>query len=105
MLEGPTANVWWREDGRLLTPSLELPILAGVTRSVVAELAPQLGYDVEEGVFGLDRLAAAGEAFLSSTVREIAPAVSLDGKPIGAGPPGEAAAALQRGLRRLAEEA
>ena len=51
VLEAPTANVWWREGDRLLTPTLELPILAGITRAVLVELAPAAGYEVEEGVF------------------------------------------------------
>jgi branched-subunit amino acid aminotransferase/4-amino-4-deoxychorismate lyase len=101
VLEAPTANVWFREGGTLLTPTLELPILAGVTRSVVVELAPTLGYRVEEGVFPLDRVAAAAEAFLSSTLREIAPAVWLDGAAIAEGKPGEAAVALEQALREL----
>ena len=51
VLEAPTANVWWREGERLLTPTLEQPILAGITRAVLVELAPSAGYEVEEGVF------------------------------------------------------
>src|SRR4029077_15229960 len=39
VLELPTANVFWREGDRLLTPSLDLPILAGVTRGGLLELA------------------------------------------------------------------
>ncbi|HET8558110.1 MAG TPA: aminotransferase class IV, partial [Gaiellaceae bacterium] len=39
VLEAPTANVWWREGDTLLTPSLDLPILAGVTRGILLELA------------------------------------------------------------------
>jgi len=102
VLEAPTANVWWREGRALVTPSLDLPILDGVTRRVVSELAPELGYEVAEGAFPLERLAGADEAFLCSTVREIVGAVALDGSAIGDGRPGEAAAALQAGLRRLA---
>jgi branched-subunit amino acid aminotransferase/4-amino-4-deoxychorismate lyase len=99
VLEAPTANIWWREAERLFTPSLELPILAGITRSVVAELAPKLGCELDEGVYPLERLATADEVFFSSTVREIAPAIELDSEPIGDGKPGEVARALQEALR------
>jgi branched-chain amino acid aminotransferase len=102
VLEAPTANVWWREDRRLYTPSLELPILAGVTRAVLIELAADAAYEVEEGVFPLDRLRSADEAFLSSSVREVMPVVALDGTAIGDGKPGAAAATLQRALRGVA---
>lgn len=99
VLEAPTANVWWREGDRLLTPSLELPILAGITRAVLVELAPALPYEVEEGVFALDRLATAGEVFLSSSVREVMPVTAIDGAAVGTGAPGPAAQALQHALR------
>jgi branched-chain amino acid aminotransferase len=101
-LEGPTSNVWFREGERLCTPALELGILAGVTRSQVLRSASELGYAVEEGCFGLERLAAAEEAFTSSSVREIMPAVELDEAPMGDGMPGSAAAELQAALRRAA---
>lgn len=99
VLEAPTSNVWFREGDRLLTPSLELPILAGVTRVVLQELAPGLGYELEEGEYGLDRVLAADEVFLSSSVREVMPVAAIDGK---AFEPGPAAAALQAALRDAA---
>jgi 4-amino-4-deoxychorismate lyase len=34
VLEGPVTNVWWRRGSTLYTPSLDLGILAGVTRAV-----------------------------------------------------------------------
>jgi branched-subunit amino acid aminotransferase/4-amino-4-deoxychorismate lyase len=104
VLEGPTANLWLREGATLVTPTLELPILAGVTRSVVLELAEGHGYAVEETTFPVERLVEADEIFMSSTVREIAGCVELDGKPIGDGRPGEAAKALQQALRVVARE-
>jgi len=99
VLEAPTSNVWFREDDRLLTPSLALPLLAGVTRAAVLELAPEAGYEVEEGTFELERVLDADEVFLTSSVREVMPAASIDGQPVELGP---AAEALQRGLRGLA---
>jgi 4-amino-4-deoxychorismate lyase len=102
VLEGPVTNVWWRRGSTLFTPALELGILAGVTRAVVAEEAAGLGYDVREGVYALAELAGADEAFTSSSVRELLPIVELDGDPVGDGVPGPAAAELQQALRRAA---
>jgi branched-subunit amino acid aminotransferase/4-amino-4-deoxychorismate lyase len=99
VLEAPTANVWWREGDRLLTPSLDLPILAGVTRALILELASPAGLAVEEGVFPLERLHAADEAFLTSSIREVMPVASVDATPFELGP---AAHALQRALRSRA---
>jgi branched-subunit amino acid aminotransferase/4-amino-4-deoxychorismate lyase len=105
VLECPTSNIWWRCGSELHTPSLDLGILAGVTRTVIVERLPALGYELHEGTYTVDELAGADEAFTSSSVRELMPAVALDGRPIGDGTPGPAARALQAELRRLAGEA
>jgi len=102
LLEAPTANLWWRTGHTLHTPSLELGILAGITRTVVGELAPGLGLKVLDGVFTAEALTSADEAFLSSSTREIMPVVEVDGAPIADGRPGPTATALQAALRRLA---
>ncbi len=99
VLEGTVTNVWWRYGRTLYTPSLDLGILAGVTRAALLELAPALGYDVEEGVYPLQVLLEAEEAFTSSSVREVMPVVDLDHRPIDRGPAGDE---LQEALRRLA---
>jgi 4-amino-4-deoxychorismate lyase len=102
VLEGPVTNVWWRTGDELFTPGLELGILAGVTRATLLESAAGLGYGVREGSFPVDDLAAAEEAFTSSSVREVMPMIELDGRALGDGRPGPAAAALQEALRRAA---
>ena len=99
VLEGPVTNVWWRAATTLFTPSLDLGILAGVTRATLIELAPDCGYAVEEGAFPLAQLLAADEAFTSSSVREVMPLVEVDGTTLGRGP---AADELQAALRELA---
>ncbi len=99
VLEGPVTNVWWRVGEVLRTPSLDLGILAGVTRKVVLRLAPALGYEVEEGAFGVDDLRSADEVFTSSSVRELMPVVAVDGAAVGRGP---ASGELQDALRAAA---
>ncbi len=96
VLEAPTANVFWREGDLLLTPSLDLPILAGVTRGLLIEIAKR---ETVEGVFPLARLLEADEVLLSASVREVMPVASVDGATFDLGP---AAHELQRELRRLA---
>ena len=99
VLEGPTTNIWWRRGRTLFTPSLDLGILAGVTRAAMLELASAEGYEIEEGAYGLTELLAAEEAFTTSSVREVMPVTELDGAPISRGP---AADELQAALRRAA---
>jgi 4-amino-4-deoxychorismate lyase len=99
VLEGPTTNIWWRRGRTLRTPSLELGILAGVTRAAVLEHAAAAGYEVVEGTFSLGELAGADEAFTSSSIREVMPVTELDARAIGRGP---AADELQAALRREA---
>ena len=100
VLEGPVTNIWWREGETLLTPSLEVGILAGETRAALLELAASEGRPVEQGVYPLERLLAADEVFTSSSIRELMPVVEIDGQPFDMGP---VAAALQQSLRRAAE--
>jgi 4-amino-4-deoxychorismate lyase len=102
VLEGPVTNIWWRRGRQLFTPALDLGILAGVTRSTLLEEADGLGYAVREGAYPVEELAAAEEAFTSSSVREVMPVIELDGAPVGAGAPGPAAGELQAALRRAA---
>ena len=99
VLEGPVTNVWWRRGRTLYTPSLDLGILAGETRAALLQLAPDLGYEVEQGAYPAADLAGAEEAFTSSSVREVLPAVEVDGRALGRGP---AADDLQAELRRVA---
>jgi 4-amino-4-deoxychorismate lyase len=99
VLEGPVTNIWWRRGRTLFTPQLALGILAGVTRAVLQESAPKLGYEVVEGAFSVDELVASEEAFTSSSVREVLPIVEIDGHALGRGPASEE---LQTALRGAA---
>ncbi|MDZ7850212.1 MAG: aminotransferase class IV [Halodesulfurarchaeum sp.] len=84
--EGTTANVFFVADGVLHTPSLEGPILPGVTREVVLDLAADLEIPVETGRYRLKKVEDADELFLTNTTGEVWPVGTLDGREFAIGP-------------------
>lgn len=105
VLECPVSNVWWSYGDVLETPTLDLGILAGVTRAEVIRAATELGLHVQEGRFQTSRLAGAAEVFTSSSVREIMPAIAVDDATVGDGSPGPTAHRIQSALRAAATNA
>ncbi len=71
VIEGPTFTVAWVHDGVLETPTLDLGILASITRHVVLEAAAAIGLEVREDRFPLERLETADEAMGLSTLKEV----------------------------------
>ncbi len=101
-LEGPTSSIGWVIDDVLHFPSLELGVLASVTRIVVEQVADEIGVEVATGVHPLGTVLGADEVLIMSTVKEVLPVVAVDGQPFPSGP---VTAALAAGFaRRVAEE-
>lgn len=91
--EGTSANIFLVRRGsddqlELATPALECAILPGTTRSWLLDWGERVGLRRVEGLLRHADLAAADEAFLSSSVAGILPVTTFDGGPIGAGRPG-----------------
>jgi branched-chain amino acid aminotransferase len=86
--EGTGQNLFVVKGGTLRTPPLYAGILAGVTRSVVMQLAGEAGHSVKEEMLNRFDVYTADEAFLTGTASEIAPIRSYDGRAIGAGKAG-----------------
>jgi branched-chain amino acid aminotransferase len=86
--EASASNLFAVIGGTLATPPTSCAALPGITRGAVIEMAAELGVTVDERPFGLDELRDADEAFLTSSLRGIAPFVRVGGHPIGTGAPG-----------------
>jgi len=99
--EGAASNVFLACDGTLFTPGVEAGALPGITRQVVMELAREEGLAVEEANVALPDLFGAGEAFLTNSVMEVMPLVSVGGRPVGLGRPGPLTGRLARRYRDL----
>jgi branched-subunit amino acid aminotransferase/4-amino-4-deoxychorismate lyase len=104
LAEGSSSNIFLVKAGRLVTPDLASGILDGVTRCVVLGLAPKAGLVAEERPVAPGELFEAQEAFLTSTLKEVVPVVSVDGRPVGGGAPGVAAGRMLGFLREYALE-
>jgi len=84
ILEGTTSNFFAFKNDTLITANTD-HILPGMTRGVVLDLAREhfpilLDSPVVSGM---------GEAFITSSLKEIVPVVAIDGKKIGTGKPGK----------------
>ena len=94
ILEGASSTFFCVRDGGLLTPPLDVGILPGITRGKVMGL----GVPVEERSLTLDDLAAADEAFITSSVRGVVPVAAIDGRAFE--PPGPVTARVLAGYER-----
>ncbi len=84
VLEAPTATVAWVRDGVLVTPP---PEQVGVLRGTTVDAALGLlesAHEVRAGT--AQELAEADEVMLLSSIRGVAPVISLDGRTLPVGP-------------------
>ena len=86
--EASASNFFAVIDGQLRTPPTACAALPGITRAAVLELAAAMGFTVDDRPLDPAKLKFATEAFLTSSLRGIAPLVRLDGIAIGSGTPG-----------------
>ncbi len=105
ILEGASSNVFIVKDGRVRTPEPQPGILVGITRAVVLEAAARAGLDVDEGEVRPEDLYGADEAFITSSIREVMPVVSADGRTIGVGTPGPVTRRLHQAYLEAVREA
>jgi branched-chain amino acid aminotransferase len=96
VLEGPTSSFFWVSQGRLRTPPLSERILGSITRGRLLDLV-----EVAEEPCTREDAAAAEEAFVVSTVREVMPVSGIEEVDLPA--PGPVTAEAARRLRERIE--
>lgn len=103
--EGAATNAWIvSKEGRLVTRPAEFGILRGVTRTTLLEVAAKLGLAVEERSFTVAEAHAAREAFITAATTLVMPVVSIDGRPVANGHPGNVALSLREAFFDVAEK-
>jgi branched-chain amino acid aminotransferase len=79
VVEGATSNLFLVDGGELVTPRRDLPLLPGITREIVLEIARAEDLPVSTARFGVDRIRRADEVFATNTTWEVRPVTAVDG--------------------------
>jgi branched-chain amino acid aminotransferase len=99
--ECSSSNIFLFLGDVLVTPSLDSPILPGVTREVALEAAAEAGIRAVERSVEAAELGAASEIFVTATSYEILPVRAIDGQGVGAGGLGPRTILLHRVFREI----
>ncbi|HMN97012.1 MAG TPA: aminotransferase class IV [Phycisphaerales bacterium] len=114
LASGSVSNVFLVRDGTLLTPfargeevagALRAPVLPGIQRETVIELAEGLGLAVERRMLAIEDVFAAEEIFLTNSSWGVLPVRQVEAHVVGRGAPGPITAALRRRWLDLVGEA
>ena len=94
--EAAACNVFVIKNGIVATPELDYQKLPGITRLMLLDILRKDGsIPVEERKISRAQLLDADEVWITSSSKEIAPVVVIDGKPVGDGQVGDVWLAAQ----------
>jgi branched-chain amino acid aminotransferase len=98
-------NVFIIKDGNISTPPISAGILNGITRRlVINEIAPAIGYKINERTILLEEVMDADEVFLTGTAAEVIGVSHIDEKVVGCGKVGKITHALENQFRKMVAE-
>lgn len=96
LTEASACNAYIVKNGVVITPPLDNQILPGITRFMLLDILAKDGsIKVEERVVTMDEVFNADEVWVTSSSKEIAAVVEVDGKPVGNGQVGDVWQAAQ----------
>lgn len=83
LAEGCVSNVFLVKDNCLLTPPLGTPVLPGIARQTVCELAKANQIALEEKALTIDDLLKADEVFITNVIMKVMPVVHIEQHAVG----------------------
>lgn len=112
LASGCVSNVFVVRDGALLTPlargeepqgGMRAPVLPGVTRAAILEIAEEAGLEVDTVMLSWDDVSGAEEVFLTNSGWGVLPVTQVENVAIGGGAVGEITRAMRAGWLDLVE--
>lgn len=83
LAEGCVSNVFCVKDSALYTPTLDTPVLPGIMRKTVCEIAKAQSIQLVEKDLTIKDLLAADEVFLTNVIMLILPVVTIEAHTVG----------------------
>jgi len=103
LAEGCISNVFLVKDSALLTPPIRTPLLAGVARKSVCEIAVKSSIELVEKDLYINDLLQADEIFLTNVIMQVMPVTSVEKHTVGEGKVGRVTKTLQDKFAELIE--
>lgn len=103
LAEGCVSNVFLVKDSGLFTPPIETPLLAGVARKTVCQLAMGNSITLIERDLTIDDVLGADEIFLTNVIMQVMPITKVEKHTVGDGKVGPTAKKLQRSFAEYVE--
>jgi branched-chain amino acid aminotransferase len=103
LAEGCVSNVFLVKNSVIYTPSIETPVLAGIARKTVCQIASTNSIKLVEKDLNIDDVLGADEIFLTNIIMQIMPVTSVEKHTVGDGKVGEMTKRLQISFNELVE--
>ena len=103
LAEGCISNVFLVKDSVLYTPPIETPVLAGVARKAVCQLALKNSIELIEKDLNINDVLGADEVFLTNVIMQVMPITRVEKHTVGDGKVGPMVKKLQRSFTEFVE--
>lgn len=104
LAEGSVSNVFLVKNSILHTPPVQTPVLPGIARKTVLQLAQQQSLETVERDLTINDLLEADEVFLTNVIMEVMPVIQVERHTVGDGKVGPLATRLRESLVRTIEQ-
>ncbi len=104
LAEGCVSNVFLVKNSVLYTPPVETPVLPGIARRTVRQLAQQQSLELVEKDLYIDDVLDADEIFLTNVIMEVLPVIQVERRAIGDGKVGPVTTKIREGFLRAIDE-
>ncbi|MBM4026155.1 MAG: hypothetical protein FJ280_12220 [Planctomycetes bacterium] len=103
LAEGCVSNVFLVKESVLQTPPLTTPVLPGIARKTVPQLAQQQSLELVEKDLHIADLLDADEVFLTNVIMEVLPVIRVEQHTVGGGQVGPITRRLREGFLEAVE--